>query len=188
MPKRSGRTEYALLGLLADGPRSGYDIKKEVEQVLSHFWTESYGNIYPTLRRLHEDGLADRRSEPSQSGPPRSVYSITQDGLAELQDWLTRPARIGPPRNELLLKLFFGRHAEPGALKGVVEAYRSAAVEIQERLEQARTQVERSAPDNADAVYWLMTVRLGLATLPTIIAWCDDVLDTLPTLTPPEDP
>ena len=55
---RKARTHYAILGLLCWKPMSGYDIKKMVEVGLSYFWSESYGQIFPTLNRLVDDGLA----------------------------------------------------------------------------------------------------------------------------------
>ncbi|PYI52519.1 PadR family transcriptional regulator [Paenibacillus flagellatus] len=55
---RTNKSYYALLGLLAFGPHSGYDVKRRIEQQLSHFWSESYGQIYPNLKKLVEEGLA----------------------------------------------------------------------------------------------------------------------------------
>lgn len=91
----ANRTEFAILGLLADGPRSGYDIRKEVQETLSHFWNESVSHIYPMLRRLHGKGLVSRKTELSEGRPPRHVYFITEEGLAELRGWLAEP--IEPP-------------------------------------------------------------------------------------------
>ncbi|MGH9601902.1 MAG: PadR family transcriptional regulator, partial [Terriglobales bacterium] len=52
MRSTTNTTRFALLGLLSLGPQSGYDLKKRMEQSIAHFWSESYGQIYPTLRRL----------------------------------------------------------------------------------------------------------------------------------------
>ena len=48
-----------VLGLLADGPRSGYDIKAIVDRSTRFFWAASYGQIYPELRRLEAEGLIE---------------------------------------------------------------------------------------------------------------------------------
>ena len=73
--------------------------------MLGHFWHESYGHIYPILRRLHRDGLVEKSVEAHDGLPNRHVYSITSDGHAELEEWLRRPVEHTPPRNELLLKV-----------------------------------------------------------------------------------
>src|SRR3989441_13271562 len=120
---RRNRTRYAILGVLSRRPMSGYDVKKLIERSIAHFWNESYGQIYPSLNRLADEGLAERRRERQRGKPDRHVYSLTSKGRAELLRWLALPARLGPVRSELLLKLFLCRprplansapHIEPG--------------------------------------------------------------------------
>src|SRR5437868_15510344 len=91
-------------------PMSGYDIRATIAESIAYFWTESYGQIYPTLKRLAKDKLVTRRGELAR-GRQRNVYSITDAGREALAEWLRRPAEARPPRNELLFKLFFARHA-----------------------------------------------------------------------------
>ncbi|HEY1421381.1 MAG TPA: PadR family transcriptional regulator, partial [Candidatus Dormibacteraeota bacterium] len=50
-------TSYVLLGMLANGPQSGYDIKQLADISTRHFWAISYGQIYPELKRLVKAGL-----------------------------------------------------------------------------------------------------------------------------------
>ena len=47
---------WALLGLLYQRPRSGYDLKQAVDRSIRHFWAASYGQIYPELARLEAAG------------------------------------------------------------------------------------------------------------------------------------
>src|SRR5438132_6220677 len=109
MAAKGGTTEYAVLGMLALGPGSGYDLKKRIEGSVAHFWSESYGQIYPILAHLASQGLVERRLERPKGKPDRQVYSITVEGQVRLGAWLTAPARDESFRSELLLKLFFGR-------------------------------------------------------------------------------
>src|SRR5690606_28346505 len=121
----ANRTEFAILGLLAAGPKSGYDIKKEVEEKLSHFWSASYGHLYPVLESLRRRDLVERRREEQEGRPPRYVYSLTEDGWQALREWFVRPTEYAKPRNELLLRVFFGEFTEPDALSLVIELVRS---------------------------------------------------------------
>lgn len=57
MTKRN-HTTYALLGLITAGYRTGYEMKRMIDQSLNHFWKISYGQIYPALRQLTEAGWA----------------------------------------------------------------------------------------------------------------------------------
>lgn len=78
-----------------------------LETSVGHFWRESFGQLYPTLRRLEENGLLSSRPAPSISGPERNLHTLTADGWKMLRDWLAQPADIHEMRrDETLLKVF----------------------------------------------------------------------------------
>ena len=169
------RTQYAILGLLASGPRSGYDIKKEVTERIAHFWNESIGHLYPVLRRLLDRGLVTRTSETAGSRPTRHVYAITAEGRQELEYWLREPVVPSPPRLEILLKLYFGAHATPEVLTGHIEAYREGRARQLATL-QAVHDMLGARPSTDDTRYLRMTVRAGVHSARAALAWCDEVL------------
>src|SRR5690606_41834566 len=125
----ANRTEFAILGLLAAGQKSGYDIKKEIEEKLSHFWSASYGHLYPVLESLRQRDLVERRREEQEGRPARYVYSLTEDGWEAMREWFARPAEYAKPRNGVLRRVFFGGIAEPAALAREIVRFgsRSAA-------------------------------------------------------------
>ena len=101
---RVGTLGHALLGLLADSPRTGYSLLKHFEQSLAYAWPASHSQIYPELAKLREAGLI-REGEPlPRGGRP---YELTDAGREEVRRWLreTEPSRT--VRNEALLRLFF---------------------------------------------------------------------------------
>src|ERR1700694_4574756 len=110
---KENKSKYAVLGALSVCPGSGYDIKKLMEQSTSNFWNESYGQIYPILKQLVEEELATSRAEKQEGKPERYIYTLTEQGREELQRWLAEPVERMVERNELLLKLFYGRHNTP---------------------------------------------------------------------------
>src|SRR2546427_2535533 len=109
MARKTGTTEYAVLGMLALGPGSGYDLKKRIEGSVAHFWSESYGQIYPILARLASRRLVERRLERQKGKPDRYVYSITAEGEKRLGSWLREAAPEEGFRKDVLLKVLFGR-------------------------------------------------------------------------------
>ena len=114
MKPRSSR--FALLGLLALRPMSGYQIRKTIERSISNFWNESFGQIYPTLADLVAEGLV--REVPSKS---RSrLFEPTQKGKKELERWLAEPIELSVSRNVFLLKLFLARFAGPEATRRIM--------------------------------------------------------------------
>jgi PadR family transcriptional regulator, regulatory protein AphA len=173
------RTAFAILGLLAMGPRSGFDIKKESEEVLGHFWHESYGHIYPILRRLHRDGLVEKRVEEQSGRPNRHVYSITADGMAELREWLEAPVEVTPPRNEVLLKVFFGQHSGPETVRDVLADYRARQSERLGRLRAVVERLDGQQREDPSYVYWRLTAELGLRAMQVVTEWADDAIAKL---------
>jgi PadR family transcriptional regulator, regulatory protein AphA len=103
-------TAKVVLGMIALGERTGYDIKRTVERSTAFFWGASYGQIYPELERLERAGLVE--SEPR--GPRRrKEYTVTATGLRALREWLTsRDPLWFSTRDEGLLKVFFADLAD----------------------------------------------------------------------------
>ena len=97
---------WAVLGLIALEPKSGYDVKRIVDRSVRHFWAASYGQIYPELRRLEEVGWIEGAEAP-RGGRVRRVYRITGAGKRALDTWLRAPDTRVELRDESLLRLFF---------------------------------------------------------------------------------
>ena len=103
---------YALLGLLAERPQHGYDLKKAFEAMLAGTWQVNIGQIYSTLARLERDGLVVSRKQPQELLPDRKVYTLTEKGRQALQEWLAQP--LLPPARlkvDFFLKLLLARRS-----------------------------------------------------------------------------
>lgn len=172
-------SRYAILGMLSIAPMSGYDIKQVVEQSIAHFWTESYGRIYPVLRELEREKLARKKIERAPGKPDRQVYSLTAAGKRELSRWLGEPAGPDPKRNELLLKLFFSRHLEPEKRLAHVAAAKARRVELLEVLEATEASLKAQPSKHPDLPYWLITLSYGKHTARAVIEWADETMRTM---------
>ena len=100
-------TARVILGLLALGPRTGYDVKRVTDFSTRFFWRASYGQIYPELRRLEAAELV-RATEIPHGARRRRVYELTARGRRAVEEWLEAPQELFEYRDEGLLKLFFG--------------------------------------------------------------------------------
>src|SRR5688572_21725883 len=174
---RGKTTSHALLGMLSLGPGSGYDLKKRIEGSVAHFWSESYGQIYPMLSQLAEEGLAERTHERQQGKPDRQVYAITPKGRQELARWLATPAKHEGFRSELLLKLFLGSHAALDDNVRHVEEFQRRQQALLERYAVVRKGLRAS--EHPDAPYWLITLSFGEHRCRALLQWCDETLRTL---------
>ena len=85
--------KYAILGLLAQEPRHGYDLRNAFETLLGGTWPLNIGQVYTTLSRLERDGFVESQVIPQELLPDRKVYSLTQEGKDELEQWLEEPTQ-----------------------------------------------------------------------------------------------
>jgi PadR family transcriptional regulator AphA len=95
---------HAVLGLVAEHPRSGYEIGQAFELFLSDIWFARTSQIYPELARLNADGLV-RLVSKGPRGAKR--YEITQAGLEEMWRWLHSEPSLPMVRSEPLLRDLF---------------------------------------------------------------------------------
>jgi DNA-binding PadR family transcriptional regulator len=157
---------WAVLGLIALHPRSGYDIKRVVDRTIRHFWAASYGQIYPELKRLEESGWIAGEHVPN-GGRARRVYRITDEGRQALQAWLVgRETRV-ELRDESLLRLFFCDTVPHDQAMGLLAARREG---YRQMLEYLRSLDDGTGPDPpfVDLVY-----RWGLDYCEWGLEWCD---------------
>jgi DNA-binding PadR family transcriptional regulator len=110
------QTDYVILGLLGERPMSGYEIKKVVDIRFGFFWNESFGQIFPALKRLAKQGLIEETDSGAEGGHSRKLYRATPSGVAALQNWLALPVEKETYRLEILLKLYFSTYADPGVM------------------------------------------------------------------------
>lgn len=113
---------HALLGALADRPRTGYGLLKHFEQSLAYAWPASHSQIYPELGRLLEQGFI----EQTDAGPRGSkTYALTDAGLEELRRWLLETAPDRRVRSDAALRTFFLWLLEPAEAESQLEAERT---------------------------------------------------------------
>lgn len=180
---RSNRTRYPVLGMLAIRPMSGYDIKKFVEGSIANFWRESYGQLYPTLRRLADEGLVERQLQTHTGKPDRYLYRITSAGRETLREWLTEPPESEVPRSELLLKLFFGTEVAAAVSVRHVRQRRSELEANLARLSALEEGLATQKPSSPSLPYWRLTVRLGVLLDQAHLNWCNEAERELEKLT-----
>jgi DNA-binding PadR family transcriptional regulator len=101
---------YAIMGLLHYEDMHGYRIKEHLERNFGHMWTVNFGQIYPELKKLNEEGMVNMIRETQENAPPRKVYSITDKGREDFAEWLASdPERGIVLRDPFLLRFtFFG--------------------------------------------------------------------------------
>jgi DNA-binding PadR family transcriptional regulator len=162
-----------LLGMLAMGPRSGYDIKTVVDRSTRFFWAASYGQIYPELRRLEAEGLVEGEDRPN-GGRSRRVYTLTESGRDALRDWLLSSRFNVELRDESLLQLFFADSLPREQALKLLEDRKTAHGQLLEILHEIENLPGGRDPDFIDLV-----LRWGIEFNEWGAEWCEKHLKRL---------
>jgi len=158
--------DFAILGLLHDEPRHGYELKRALGEL--GFWQVSFGSLYPALRRLEREGLI----AATKGGGRRKAYEVTEAGSTRLGELLTTPGD-GSDR-EFQLRLAFLGYVEPRRRLGILEDRRTA---LQDRLHGARRSFKgaRSSARKPDR-YRMALMERRVRSTEADIAWLDELI------------
>ena len=174
--------KYALLGFLRYAPKTGYELKQIMDQSTGHFWHAKQSQIYTTLKKLENDGLASSHPEPQESRPDRRVYTITESGEKALEQWLLQPVTaLDTTKQLLLLKLFFSGKLDKETIltqlrllvnlhRRQVELYQSESPDVIKEITALQPELER------DAHLWEATRRFGELYEKMYIRWLDETI------------
>ncbi|MQA04607.1 MAG: PadR family transcriptional regulator [Streptosporangiales bacterium] len=151
-------TSYVVLGMVAlRGASTSYDLKRAVGHSVGYFWPFPHAQLYSEPKRLVEAGLLDVSTEAG--GRRRQTYSITDEGLRELKEWLAEPATEPMQvRDVAELKLFFN---ELAADADVLRLAEDQVKKHHERIAVYEAMQERFGDDPSVAAR-MVTLRLGL--------------------------
>jgi DNA-binding PadR family transcriptional regulator len=174
MPKVS-YPRYIVLGLLGIQPMSGYDIKKWVDASFRFFWDIGYGQIYPTLRVLEEEGLV-RINIVEDSGPKKKVYAITEEGLSTLVSWLHQPEE---KELEILLKLYFGDKLPGEILKEKILAFGKTQKDNLDILEKTDDFLSSLPESKTSKPYLRIVSSFGRYTYESRLEWVTETIRRL---------
>jgi DNA-binding PadR family transcriptional regulator len=160
-------TAASLLGLLHDGPLTGWDLVAVAQDRIGNFWTLTQSQVYRELARMTEDGLVT----VGAPGPrDRKPYTITDAGRAAFASWIDATPAPDQVRVPLLVTILFSDHLRPGRLAEIIAAGRA---EHAARLASYREH-EEHLTSSADRVR-LATLRFGIRHEEAALAWFDEL-------------
>lgn len=119
---------FALLTLLARGPATGYELRRQMHQPIGYFWTARHSQIYGELAVLAEAGHVVVQEGRGPGPRAKKTYTITERGLRALAEWLPQPP-VNQPRNELVLKAYGVNSGDPRRMAEMYQATADAARE-----------------------------------------------------------
>lgn len=175
---------HALLGLLREGPASGYDLLQTFKRSLHQTWPATQSQVYTELTKLADAGML---TVTAQGARGRKEYALTDAGLQELRRWMleTEPDRY--PRSEALLRVFLlGALTRDEARDYLAWLGRRAAEDL-EVLEAFEASIDWDPEDDLQ-LYGHMVVDFGKRLWIMSQEWAAAAIETIPAKTAGEDP
>ncbi len=162
--------DFAILGLLHDGPRHGYELKRALGDL--GFWQVSFGSLYPALRRLEKKALIAAAAGEGR----RKAYRITAAGRTALAEMMVDTDSVKDSDRGFQLRLAFLGNLEPAKRLAVLEDRRLA---LQDRLHGARRSFKGArGAGRADDRYRLALMERRVRSTESDIAWLDELIAT----------
>lgn len=177
---RENRSQFAILSLLRLQPMSGYDIKAACESLFSHFWSESFGSIYPILSQLEKrNHVRSSKDDQPVGGRKRRVYQITPSGRKALRDWLSNPPVQRSLRDELYLKLFNATFVPVDVHRTHIEQLETQLMALKQDLANHMRELKAQYSDSPDFTHWRLVIRAGQLSCDARLKWCREALTEL---------
>jgi DNA-binding PadR family transcriptional regulator len=169
-------TARVILGMIAHGKRTGYEIKALVDRSTRFFWAASYGQIYPELKRLESAGMI--RAASPEGGRRRTEYELTDAGREALRGWLTSDDELTYElRDEGLLKFFFAGAMEPGEAIEQLEAMAARHEGVVRRLKEIAAHA--ASADGDPPGFGYLTAQGGIELHEHYADWCRRMQDVI---------
>jgi PadR family transcriptional regulator AphA len=173
---------YFVLGLLAQEPMSGYDIKRFLKGLNWLIGSPSGGSLYPILRVLLREELVTVEVIPGLDRPPKKIYTITEGGRQALLTWIEQPVASGAPLKAFVMRLLLaGSHPHTRFIANLQQrrAQVAAHYEALEQVFEAReVRTDLGLP---------LALDYGLALATAELAWLDRTLERLYAEMPPKE-
>ena len=169
MPEAVNATSAALLGLLRDGPESGYALAQQAQAQLGNYWTVTRSQVYRELAALAERGLVTVAEAGARS---RREHALTGAGRAAFQDWLESEPGADVVRIPLLLRLAFTDALPPERLRSLVTAQRAAHADRLAGYREHEAAGLAAGGTDQD----LVTLRFGMRYEEAVLRWFDEDL------------
>ena len=175
---------HIILGMLRKKPKSGYDLKKELNNVIHYFWEADISRIYRPLGEMQKKGWVEFETVIQEDSPNKKVYSLTKEGRKELQKWLAESGKPTSLHNPFLAQLHFSDAIPIAAQLRVMEARLATLKEEIKELERRAEYNKLPVPLPEDALQngvmreWF-SLEYGIRKYQFEIEWTQNIIQVL---------
>jgi len=175
------KTRYVLLGLLQEEELSGYEMKRAIDVRMSFFWQESFGQIYPELGRMLEEGLIDFTGTGSTLKLKREKvrYKITSKGDNEFKRWMEAENEKDTVRSEFLLKMYLSTDKNAAEMKKHITKFMEQSEQKLELFSLFEAQLTQIKDLHGNHRQILHVLNLGIRQSKLYVDWSHEVLEQI---------
>lgn len=172
--------QYALLGMVSCRPMTGYDLKKLMQESAFMHWSGNNNQIYKALLALEDEGLVQGEVQHQEGAPSKKIYTITQEGIRELKNWLKSAPEPPESRNAFLIQLICADVLLPDELTQLIGGYENEVrMQLVIQQEKMRRGSAFTARTPREALLWQLADDNVLAALRTELDWIQDTRQRL---------
>lgn len=171
---------HTILMLLAEQAHSGYDLSKEFNECVGHYWQATPQQIYRELAKLEKRDWIEAETITQESRPNKKLYSITATGKLKLVEWLVQPADPMSVREDLMVKVRGSHLVNPEVMLQELERRRQIHADKLAKLREFEHE-HFSEPDrlsDSEFVQYL-TLRCGIRYESGWAEWCTEAIERL---------
>jgi PadR family transcriptional regulator, regulatory protein AphA len=174
--------KYAILGFLSWKPFTGYEIKKLIADSNIFYWSGNNNQIYTSLVQLHKEGMVTNQVQIQESLPSRKIYSITEQGLCMLKDWVLSPPEIAEFKKSFLVQLAWSNQLNKFELSEIIAKYKN---EIEVQILMLKEKSKRRAflnPSRSprETYIWKMINENILRSYESELIWINELINNFP--------
>jgi len=174
MAKRSAALELAILGVLAQTPQHGYELRRRLISVLGLFSTISYGALYPTLKNLVARDLLVEQDEIGTGKYPkrtRITYALTPSGVAHFNSLVADSGPGAWDDDTFAIRMSLFGQTEVNTRIHILQGRRSR---LEDRLANLQTNLSKGR-ERLDS-YTLELQQHGLEALEREVRWLNELI------------
>jgi DNA-binding PadR family transcriptional regulator len=175
---------HIILGMLRKGPKSGYDLNKQLENEIHYFWEADISRIYRSLADMKKKGWVEFETVVQEDSPNKKVYSLTEAGRMELQRWLAEPGKPTSTHNPFLAQLHFNDaipvQSQLELMEERLKGLRADVMELERRAKYHNMPVP--LPENAlheGARREMFSLEYGIRFYYFQIEWTENIINVL---------
>ncbi|NOU94626.1 PadR family transcriptional regulator [Paenibacillus sp. LMG 31456] len=171
---------YGLLAMLTGGPRTGYELMQQIQPL----WRAKHSQIYPLLAKLEQSGSVRFVPVAQKEKPDKKIYSITEQGLAELREWIPRTTSEPVKRDELLLKAYCVALTDPFTAKSLIQnritLYQSKLEKYSQMLAELKNKLDGELSLTSPGFGNYILLQRAVSNSQAELEWCGWVSGLLP--------